>query len=282
MKTRTHSLTDIFGTDVPMIGMVHLAPLPGTPYYDAAGGFEAIVDRALRDADRLVEGGIDGIQIENQFDRPFMKADGLGPETVAYVTAAAIEIRRRVDVPIGINIHLNGAEQALAIAGAVGASWIRVFSMASAYISTSGYVEGSGPSLMRYRRAIDAERVMLMGDFHVKHGSHAIIADRPIEEQAADAEEAGADAVLATGFKTGRPPQADDIIRVRKLVSVPILVGSGFSVKNAEELLPHIDGAIVGSSLKESGNIWNPVDPARVRELMSEVARVRTQHRTQG
>jgi len=281
VKNQQRSFMELFGTDVAMIGMVHLAPLPGTPYYDAAGGIGAIIDRAVRDTERLVEGGINGIQIENQFDRPFLPPGKIGPETVAQVTAAAIEIRRHArDVPVGINIHLNGAEQALAIAGAVGAKWIRVFSMASAYVSTSGYVEGSGPSLMRYRRAIDAEDVMIFGDFHVKHGSHAIIGDRPIEEQAADAEEAGADAVIASGFKTGKPPQADDIRRVRELVSVPILVGSGFSVKNAAELLPHIDGAIVGSSLKEAGDIWNPVDTGRVRELMDEVARIRTQHRT--
>lgn len=281
MKIQQRSFMELFGTDVAMIGMVHLAPLPGTPYYDAAGGFSAIIDRALRDTERLVDGGIHGIQIENQFDRPFLPPGKIGPETVAYVTAAAIEIRRFANVPVGINIHLNGAEEALAIASAVGASWIRVFSMASAYVSTSGYVEGAGPSLMRYRRSIDAEDVMLFGDFHVKHGSHAIIGDRPIEEQAADAEEAGSDAVIATGFKTGKPPQAEDIRRVRELVSVPILVGSGFSLKNALELLPHIDGAIVGSSLKEHGNIWNPVDTGRVRELMSEVGRLRTQPRTQ-
>lgn len=281
MKQHSFSIDSVFGNAVPMIGMVHLAPLPGTPYYDAGGGFEAILEKAILDAERLQEGGIDGIQIENQFDRPFLPPGSIGPETIAFVTAAAMEIGRAVSTPVGINIHLNGAEQAVAIARAVGAQWVRVFSMASAYISTSGYVEGSGPQLMRYRRNIDAENIAVMSDFHVKHGSHAIIHDRPIEEQAADAEEAGADAVIATGFKTGRAPDADDIRRVRELVSAPILVGSGFSVKNADSLVPWIDGAIVGSSLKEDGDIWKPVDTSRVRQLMDAVGKLRTKRRTQ-
>lgn len=268
-----------FGTELPMIGMVHLLPLPGTPDYDEDGGVQKIMEAAVHDAKRLVAGGIDGIQIENQFDRPFPLPREIGPETTAFVSAAVAAIRNVVDLPLGVNIHLNGAHEALAIAHATGASWIRVFAMANAYVSTSGYVEGAGPSLMRYRRAIGAEEVKILGDFHVKHGSHALIHDRPIEEQAVDAEEAGADVVIATGFKTGKAPQPKDLQSVRAAVTAPIFVGSGLTSQNAGELLPHIDGAIVGSYLKEDGDIRKPVDVQRVAAFMDTVRAFRTQPR---
>lgn len=275
----TLSIRETFGTELPMIGMVHLLPLPGTPDYDADGGVAKIMEHAIHDAERLVTGGVDGIQVENQFDRPFPLPRDIGPETTAVVTAAVVEVKKVVSIPLGVNIHLNGAAEALAIAHAVGASWIRVFSMANAYISTSGYVEGAGPSLMRYRRTIGAEGVKILGDFHVKHGSHALINDRPIAEQAADAAEAGADVVIATGFKTGKAPQPEDLQAVRKAVSAPIFVGSGLTLDNAASIVPHIDGAIVGSYLKENGDIRRPVDTERTSRFMEAVRALRTQPR---
>ena len=34
------------------------------------------------------------------------------------------------------------------------------------------------------------------------------------------------------------------------------------------ESAPLADGAIIGSSFKEEGNVWNPVDPQRVQSFM--------------
>ena len=273
MKER--SFLDTFKVKKPIIGMVHLSPLPGTPGYDPDGGVNRIIEYALNDARKLEKGGIDAIQIENQFDKPFSLPADIGPEIVAVVTSAATAIIREVSIPAGLNIHLNGAEQALAAALASGAQWIRVFSLASAYISTSGFIQGSGPKLLRYRKAIGAEHILILGDFHVKHGSHSLIADRPIGEQALDAEEAGADVIISTGFKTGIPPRPEDIEDVKKYVNVPVFLGSGLSLKSLNSLLPIIDGAIVGSTFKEKGELSRPVDIERVKRFMDDVKRYR-------
>jgi len=269
------SFAATFGTEKPIVGMVHLPPLPGSPGYNQDGGIAKIVERATEDARRLEAGGIDALQIENQFDKPFLLPEEIGHEVISIVTAAAMEVARVVSVPMGINIHLNGADQALAVALAVGARWIRIFSLASAYISTSGYVQAAGPRLLRYRREIHAEHILILGDFHVKHGSHALIADRPLVEQALDAEEAGADVVVSTGFKTGVAPDAESIRAVQSSVSVPVFLGSGLSRENANSLLPVIDGAIVGSTFKEDGIITRPVDTDRVKRFMETVRRIR-------
>jgi membrane complex biogenesis BtpA family protein len=265
----------VFHTTKPIIGMVHLKPLPGAPRYDHEGGMQAITDTALQDARELIAGGIDAIQIENQWDRPFQKPQDIGPETVASMAAVASRLREEFQVPMGITVHLNGVKQALAIAVASRCQWIRAFELANAYIANAGLVEAAGPDLMRYRAALRAEQIMVFGDFHVKHGSHWITSDRSIPEQAEDVETALGDAVIVTGIKTGTPPDQEDVAVIRNAVSLPILIGSGLSSKNLDQLLPLVDGAIVGSSFKKDGVLANPVDRDRVRDFMDRVSAIR-------
>lgn len=265
----------VFRTTKPIIGMVHLKPLPGAPRHDYRGGMQAIVDAALFDARELVEGGIDAIQIENQWDRPFQKPEDIGPETVASIAAVAARLRDELPVPMGITVHLNGVRQALAIAVAARCQWIRAFELANAYIANAGLVEAAGPALMRYRAALRAEHIMVFGDFNVKHGSHQITADRSVIEQAEDVETALGDGVIVTGVRTGAPPERRDVAAIRNAVSLPILIGSGLSAGNLDRLLPLVDGAVVGSSFKQDGVLANPVDRARVREFMERVNAVR-------
>jgi hypothetical protein len=266
---------EVFKTARPIIGMVHLKPLPGAPRYDAAGGMKKIVDAALYDAEQLVEGGIDAIQIENQWDRPWQKPEEIGPETTAAVAAVASRLKAAFGAPMGVTVHLNGVMQALAAAVAAECSFIRAFELANAYIANAGMVEAAGPRLMRYRAALRAEKIMVFGDFHVKHGSHQITSDRSIAEQAEDVETSLGDAVIITGVKTGTPPDRDDISMIKKAVSLPVLIGSGLSSQNLKELLPLVDGAFAGSSFKVEGILSNPVDRARVKTFMEKVREIR-------
>jgi predicted TIM-barrel enzyme len=117
---------------------------------------------------------------------------------------------------------------------------------------------------------------MIFGDFHVKHGSHALIEDRPLEEQAEDVETSLGDALIVTGLKTGSAPGKEDIEPIRNAVSIPILIGSGLSYDNLETLLPMVNGAIVGSSFKKDGKLTNAIDAERVKKFMDKVRSIRT------
>lgn len=269
-------LETVFSTDKPIIGMVHLLPLPGAPGFDAKGGMARIIDDAVEDARRLADGGVDGIQVENQWDRPFVRGDRIGPETVAAMTRAVTEIRQEVAIPTGINVHLNGAIAAMAIAAATGCTWIRVFELAGAYIASPGFVQGIAPELMRYRRFLDAsERVAVFGDFHVKHGSHQITSDRGLQEQLEDVVESGAHVAIVTGLKTGVAPDRSTLQELRASTSIPVMIGSGLTVENVSELLPYVDGAIVGKHFKEGGKLTSKVDVKRVAEFMKAVRALR-------
>jgi membrane complex biogenesis BtpA family protein len=263
------SFKKVFGTKKPVIGMIHLGPLPGSPGYDPEAGMSGIHTQARVDMERLLEGGVDGVMVENQWDRPWLKPDRIGPETVASMAAVVQSLRDKAGIPMGVNVHLNGARQAIAIALATGCRWVRVFELANAYVSGAGIIEAAGPEALRYRAKLKAEdQVMIFGDFHVKHGSHSMIEDKSLEEQACDVESAMGDAVIISGFKTGVPPSRADIERIRKAVSIPVLIGSGLSYENMDELFPLVDGAIVGSHFKEGGRIEGEIDVSKVKQFM--------------
>ncbi len=270
-------LKNIFTHDKAIIGMVHLRPLPGSPMYDKNKmGMEQIIETAVKEARLLEEGGVDGLQIENIWDYPYVKGEKLGDETVAALTAAAVNVKQSVKIPIGINFHLNGAKQSLAVAIASGARWIRVFEYVNAYVSHAGITEGIGGELARYRTALDArDDVMFLCDVNVKHGSHFIISDRTLAEQANDAVTEGAEALIVTGFETGVAPTPEKVREFSEHVDVPVFLGSGTTSENAAELLKYSDGAIVGSYFKEDNNWKNPVSLERTKRFMDAVWSIR-------
>jgi hypothetical protein len=168
----------------------------------------------------------------------------------------------------------NAALHALAVASAAGARFVRVNQWANAYVANEGIVEGAAAAALRYRRELEAHDVSIFADAHVKHGAHAIVQDRPIAELVRDVEFFCADAVIATGQRTGHAADLDYIGAIRAATSLPTLVGSGVTPENVADVLGVVNGVIVASSLKQGGGWWNPVDPARAK-LLVERARER-------
>jgi len=267
-------LKAMFSETKPIIGMVHLRPLPGSPLY-RPGSMRKVCATAVEEALLLQEGGVDGIQVENIWDYPYLKCEEIGHETVAGLTAAAIKVKEAVEIPIGINCHLNGVLQSIAVAVVTEARWVRVFEWTNAYISHAGYIEGAAGKALRYKNAIGAHDVKFLCDVNVKHGSHFIISDRSISEQARDAETEGADAIVITGWETGSPPDGELTRTVKEKVAVPVLLGSGVNEENVTELLSLADGAIIGSYFKDGDDWKRPVDAIRVKRLMERVRNLR-------
>jgi membrane complex biogenesis BtpA family protein len=273
---RNQVLAEIFPVPKPIIGMVHLRPLPGAPLYDPGRmSMEAVIQTAVDEALRLEAAGVDGLQIENIWDYPYLKGPQVGHETTAALAVAAREVRNAVKTPVGINCHLNAGIQALSVAVAVGAKWIRVFEWVNAYVSHAGLTEGIGGALARHRAFLKAEGVRFFCDVNVKHGSHFIISDRSLAEQAHDAETEGADVLIVTGFETGQAPTADKVRVFAQHVSIPVLIGSGTTKENAPQLLQYADGAIVGSYFKRGHEWKQDVDENAVCEFMNVVREFR-------
>jgi membrane complex biogenesis BtpA family protein len=266
-RGRKHALKEIFGRrDGVLIGMLHLLPLPGSPD-DAGRGIAPIVARALADAEAYVAAGFDGLMVENHGDVPFLKPGRIGPETAAHMAVVADRVRAATGVPIGINVLANGAIHALAVAAAAGGAFVRVNQWANAYVANEGIVEGEAAEALRYRKMLGATGIRVFADAHVKHGAHAIVQDRPVEELVRDVEFFSADAVIATGQRTGDRPDIGYVRMIRSATSLPLLIGSGATEDTAAELLSVADAVIVGSAVKTGGVWWNAVDAARARRF---------------
>lgn len=269
------ALAELFHEPLPIIGVVHLGALPGSPR-GRTSELREVFAAGVRDALTLSRGGIDGIMVENASDMPFSRPQDIGPETVAALTAACAEIRAAVDVPIGITCVANGVIPGLAVARATGARWVRANQWVNAYVANEGLLDGEAARAMRYRDAIGADDVRILADVHVKFGAHAITGDRSIAEQATDAEWFDADILIATGTRTGSPTSPEEVEEVRTGTHLPVIVGSGLDPDQVEKLFAAADGAIVGQWLKVDGHWWNAVDPARVERLMDAVREVRS------
>ena len=272
---RSHALEALFGrTRGILIGVVHLRPLPGSPSYSGEPA-TLIYDQGVADARAYAEAGFDGLIVENHGDVPFLKPNLVGPETAAVMAVAAERVRREVGLPIGINVLANAALHALAVARAAGAAFVRVNQWANAYVANEGLIEGPAASALRYRKSLGADEVRIFADSHVKHGSHAITADRSVDELTRDLEWSLADVVIATGQRTGDPATDVEMNAIRKATTLPLLVGSGVTASNVASALRHADGVIVASSLKVDGVWWNSVDPERARAFAEATAGLR-------
>jgi membrane complex biogenesis BtpA family protein len=273
-RGRDHALEAIFGrANGVLIGVVHLLPLPGAPDYSGKG-VESVYERALADARAYAAAGFDGLIVENHGDIPFSKPGDIGPETAAHMAVASDRIRIEIGLPVGVNVLANAALHALAIASAAGARFIRVNQWANAYVANEGLIEGAAAQASRYRAHIGASAVRIFADAHVKHGAHAIVQDRPVDELVRDVEFFNADVIIATGQRTGHAADLAYIRGIKSASSLPTIVGSGVTPDNVQDILTIVDGIIVASSLKIDGQWWNPVDPERAR-LFVERARLK-------
>lgn len=263
-------LKRLFGCYKPIIGVVHLLPLPGAPKFK--NNFDEVITRAKQDAIALENGGVNGIIVENYGDIPFKPEVGL--ETVAAMTYVAGEVTKAIKLPFGINVLRNDAKAALAIATAVGAKFIRINVHTDAMVTDQGLIEGKAYETLRYRRTLN-ENINIFADIFVKHAAPAYL--RPIETVAYDTAYRGlADALIVTGSSTGKPPLPEDVVKVKKAVpDKPVIAGSGISEKNVKKILENADGAIVGTSFKFNAITENPVDEKRVKKLVKMVKQLR-------
>ena len=235
----------------------------------------ALIDTALADAERYRAGGVDGLIIENHGDIPFAKPASLGPETAACMAVITARVIAATGLATGVNVLANGAIPALAVAKAAGAGFVRVNQWANAYVANEGFIEGPAGAAARYRAWLRAGDVRIFADVHVKHGAHAIVADRSVAEMARDAEFFDADVCIATGQRTGDAASLDEVRAIAAGTILPVAVGSGVTAENVAAILAVADAVIVASSLKRDGVWWNEVDPARLSAFMDAVARAR-------
>lgn len=262
-------LKQIFQTPCPIIGVVHLLPLPTSAQW--GGSLKLVSDRAEQEAAALAAGGVDGLVIENFFDAPFIK-DQVDPAVVSAMSLVIQRVMNLVPLPIGINVLRNDARSALAIASCVGAQFIRVNVLTGVMATDQGLIEGQAHQLLRYRRELGSD-IKILADVLVKHARP--LGTPNLTTAVQETIERGlADGVILSGWATGSPPTLEDLeLAMNAANGTPVFIGSGATWENIPTLIQAADGVIVSSSLKRRGRRDQPIDPIRVSRFVEATRR---------
>jgi membrane complex biogenesis BtpA family protein len=264
------TFASLFKNKKPLIGMVHLPPLPG---YKGFPGMDELVKHVETEVRLLEELGYDGVLIENEYDQPHRVL--AAPETLA---AMAILTRNAVQsaksIVVGTEILLNDPKASLAAAFAGGASFIRTDYFVDRMLRPEygGEMAIDPEGLIAYRRNLGAERIAIMADIQVKYAT--MITPRPIGDSASEAKEKGADAIIISGNLTGVAPDLTDLNQsVKALSNYPVFIGSGLNTDNIYEVLPIATGAIVGTGIMDSSGRIVKDKAARLIAQRDQIAR---------
>ena len=112
---------------------------------------------------------------------------------------------------------------------------------------------------------------------HVKHGAHAIVADRDIGELTRDLEFFDAEVVIATGHRTGDAVDLGELETIGRATTLPVLVGSGVTGDNVGPILQRSSGVIIRQLVEAR---WRLVGAGRTgssASFMSVVEALRSQ-----
>lgn len=248
----------------PVVGMVQLPALAGGANYRGQG-FRSVLEAGLAEAGVLAENGVDFLMVQNLGDIPVHTSAAV--VQVAWMTRVITEIRAAFGKPVGLNLLENDAEAMFAIASAANADFVRIKIYVGGMMTPFGIETAQAHIAIKARTQWSAEQVAIFADVHDRTGTP--IATSGFDEDVEFAVRLGmADGLVLTGKSYAQT--LDYVGRARsKYPELPILVGGSVTSGNFAELIEKADGAIVSTSMKESGSAVGKLVPSKVREFMA-------------
>ncbi|NOZ46978.1 MAG: BtpA/SgcQ family protein [Chlorobi bacterium] len=262
----------LFPEKKPIIGMIHLQALPGTPFNKFSP--KVIIEKAVEEAKIYLDYGIDSILIENMHDLPYLNRN-IGHEITSLMSIIGYEIKKITNLPIGIQVLAGANMQAISVAYSANLDYIRAEGFVFAHIADEGLMNADAAELLRFRKQIGAGHILVFADIKKKHSSHSITKDLSILETAKAAIFSKCDGVIITGNATSEPIHFNELEQLAQNIDFPIIAGSGITKKNIATYYPHCDAFIVGSYFKKDGLWSNEIDKKRIMDLMKIVADLR-------
>lgn len=265
---------ELFGTDKPIIAMLHLKPLPGDPGYDKTVGMKKVIEAAYQDLKALQEGGVDGIMFSNEFSLPYLTK--VHTETVASMARVIGELMGEITIPHGVNVLWDpGASIDLAVA--TGARFVREI-FTGVYASDFGLWNTNCGEVVRHQHALGAENVKLL--FNIVPEAAKYLGERNIKDIAKSTVfNTKPDALCVSGLTAGSETDAQIIKSVKEVVpDMIVFANTGVNVNTVRQQLSVADGAIVATTFKYEGVFENAVDADRVKTFMECVREFRKQH----
>jgi len=228
-----------------VIGMVHCAPLLG---YKESPETKEVEKKFISDLKALIDGGVNAIMIENNYDIPHHEKAKLS--TIPHLTDLCIKARKFTKKPLGLCVLWNDYETALSIAKIANFNFIRIPVFVDKVKTDYGIYSAKADECVKFRKKINAENILIFADVQVKHAEHLI--KRPLGNTIKEAIKKKADGIIITGKWTGDPPTKKDVLSAKNTAGkIPILIGSGVAPHNLNNY--NVDGFIVGSYFKGEG-----------------------------
>lgn len=251
-----------------VLGMIHVRPLPGTPFY-TQDSFAGTLESAVASARALYEGGSDGCLVQT-VDRVYPVTDDCDPARLVAVGLISRAIVQATDpgFQVGVQIMRNAVKASLAAAHVTGGSFVRVGALVGQTLSAQGMVRPDPHDVMSYRANIGAQHIRIIADIDSMHYTW-FGGGTSTAQVARAAANVGADAVAISHSDEKTLLATVASIR-RAAAALPVLLAGGTHHGNVGALMPHVDGAFVGSCVERGGR-GGTIDPSLVESYVRAV-----------
>ena len=241
-----NKIAEIFGTDKPIIGMLHLKGETDS----------AILEQVEKELQLMLENKVDCVLVENYFGSPKQ-----AEQILRYIS------EKYPDICYGINL-LHDDALAFELAEKYHAKFIQLDSVA-------GHLDAAEDK--KFEAFIGNARkrcnAFVLGGVRFKYQPYK--SGRRLDEDLAIGMKR-CDAVVVTGDATGQETNLEKINSFRRIIGdFPLFVGAGMTPENAREQLEIADGAVVGSYFKDTYKDTGDICAGHIRDFMNAVELVR-------
>lgn len=240
------AFSEVFKETKPIIGVIHLK---GTDEAD-------IRERAKREIELYLSGGLDGIIVEDYF--------GTYPNLV---WALGYLQEQKIGIPYGVNC-LNFDSLCFKLARDFSCDFLQLDSVV-------GHVKPRDEATLDAFFALERPTcdALVLGGVRFKY--QPVLSEHTVEEDIETAK-GRCDAICVTGDGTGMEAPIDKIRRFKLACGdTPLIICSGVNVDNCAEQLTVADGAVVGSFFKDTGKDTGDVSAEKIELLMQQMRALR-------
>lgn len=254
-----------------VFGVVHLKPLPGTPFYKT-GDYEASLDKALCDSLTLLENGADGCLLQT-CDNVYPCGDDTDYMRVAAMAAIGTEVRKAIgdSFKVGIQIMWNCVTPSLAACKAARADFTRCSALVGSSESPFGTIKGEPLKVLNYRKQIDGVDIGIISEIAGYH----YLAGKEINET--ELLTRVMQSVYMAGAGAVEVYNSDEALNERLVQTikqaypqVPVILGGGVNLENCRRRMKYADAALIAGAFETNG-FGQKIDGQAVKRIVEDI-----------
>lgn len=259
-------LTELFNTQRPVIGMLHLNALPASYTFDfGLNSLKKVIEKGKRDYHALIDGGISAVLFCNENDKPYVKK---APEHIISAMTYIVKeiVQDNDEIPYGIDIQWD-IKASLAVAKVTGATFVRGIACGT-FVGDLGLFAPDTQDIMKYRKEINASDIKILTNLCPEFSMS--LDTRPISLRAlTTSKSTKVDGICISGVMAGAETSFKELQNVKKeLNDFVVIANTGVTFETVHNILNVVDGCCVATCIKKDGKPYEKIDKNRVQRLM--------------